>query len=451
MLATISSGLVALTSAAVCLPQGASEKIPRTITLDQAIQIALERNISVVTAQNTLHAQQSAVTAAYGSLLPSLSTGGNWQRAQRETETTFIPGVGNIPLRQSATTNSFNTSVSSSVVLFNGFANTSNVRRATANAVSAEHSLERARQSVVFQVASLYLNLLRNEQLLKVSEDNLKRSQRQLEQIREAHRVGSRSLADVYRQEVQVGNDELALIQAQNNFDKARADLIFALGLNVTDDYEFRDPSIKPEVDTAEFKVVNEKYRDYRALVREALGTRSDYLSAIEDVRAASSAVAVARGSYFPTITGFVSYGLNSSELSRLRDNRNLLWGLSISFPLFNGWQTTNQIQQAKIGLRNAEEQLSQTERQIQVDIKKSLLDLEAAQKQVHVTMESVISAAEDRRIAEEKYNLGAGTLLDLLIATANYTLALSNKVNAAYNYFLIKKQLEYNLGKIQY
>jgi len=443
--------MVVLCSASFCFSQTPRYQASRTITLDQAIQIALERNISVVTAQNALQAQQSAVTAAYGSLLPSVSTSGSWQRAQRETQTSYIPGFGNLPIPQSTTTNSFNTSLSSSVVLFNGFANAGNVKRATANAVSAEHSLDRTRQGVVYQIQSLYLNLLRNEQLLKVSQDNLKRSQRQLEQIQEANRVGSRSLADVYRQQVQVANDELALIQAQNNYDKAKADLIFALGLNVTDEYEFRDPSIKSEADTTEFKAVLDRYQDYRSLVSEALTARPDYLSAIENVNAASSAVTVARGAHFPSISAFVSYGLNSSEIDKLRDNRNLLWGLNISFPLFNGWQTTNQVQQAKINLRNAEEQLSQAERQVQVDIKKSLLDLEAAQKQVQVTMESVISATEDRRIAEEKYNLGAGTLLDLLTANANYTLALSNKVNAAYNYFLIKKQVEYNLGKIAY
>jgi len=431
--------------------QSTAQKTPKLVTLDQAVQIALERNISVLTAQYSLEGQQSAVTAAYGNLLPTLSANGNWQRTQSDRQSTFIQGIGNLPFRQVATTNSFNTSIGSNLLLFNGFANTANVQRATSNAVGAEQTLNRARQGVVFQVQTLYSNLLRNEELTKVNEDNLKRDRRQLEQIEESNRVGSKSLADVYRQQVQVGNDELALIQAQNTYDKARADLIFELGLNVTDEYDFHDPTIKPDVDTTEFKAVNGQYRDYRSLVNEALGVRPDYLSAIENVNAANSSVTVAIGGHFPSIAAFVSYGLNSTELGRLSDNRSFLWGLNVSFPLFNGWQTTNQVQQAKVNLKTAEQQLSQAERQVQVDIMKSLLDLEAAEKQVYVTVNSVISATEDRRIAEEKYNLGAGTILDLLTAEANYTLALSNKVNAAYNYFLVKKQLEYNIGRIRY
>jgi outer membrane protein len=435
---------------AVSFSQGPTERTPKPITLDGAVQIALERNINVLTAQYALEGQQSAVTAAYGNLLPTLSANGNWQRTQAQTQTTFSQGL-ELPIPQTSTTNSFRTSISSNLLLFDGFASTAGVNRATSTAVSAEQTVNRSRQSVVFQVQTLYSNLLRDEELLKVNEDNLKRDRRQLEQIVESNRVGSKSIADVYRQQVQVGNDELALIQAQNTYDKARADLVFALGLSVTDAYDFHDPSIKPDIDTTEFKAVNEQYRDYRSLVNEALGVRPDYLSAAENVNAANSAVTVAIGGHFPTISAFASYGFNSPKISNLSDNRSLIWGLNLSFPLFNGWQTTNQVQQAKVTLKTAEQELSQAERQVQVDIAKSLLDLEAAEKQVYVTINSVISATEDRRIAEEKYSLGAGTILDLLTAEANYTLALSNKVNAAYNYFLVKKQLEYNIGRIRY
>lgn len=85
----------------------------------------------------------------------------------------------------------------------------------------------------------------------------------------------------------------------------------------------------------------------------------------------------------------------------------------------------------------------------MRVDLRKALLDLEAAEKQVTVTQTSVVSAEMDRKIAEEKYSLGAGTLLDLLVANANYTNALSNKVNAVTSYLLAKKQVEYAVGTI--
>jgi len=101
--------------------------------------------------------------------------------------------------------------------------------------------------------------------------------------------------------------------------------------------------------------------------------------------------------------------------------------------------------------MKSAHETLDQSHRQIQVDLKKGLLDLEATEKRVEVSQKSVQSAQEDRRIAEERYNLGAGTLLDLLTANAQSTTAISNKVNAVYDYILAKRQMEYYLGTLSH
>lgn len=420
----------------------------RAITLDQAVSIALERNIGIIQAENALEVQESNRLTAYGDLLPSLSFSGGWTR-QQSTGTVFFQGV---PIPGVTTLyNSFSGGISANMTIFNGFANTANLNRAQSNVEAASNSLYRTRQQKIYEATQLYLNVLRTKELLKVSEENLKRSKKQLERIQESSRVGALALADVYRQQVQVGNDELALIQAQNNYDKAQADLVFFLALDVVENYEFSDPTISPEVDTTEFREMERQYGNFYALVNEALKVRPDYLSAVNAYNGAGSAVAVARAGHLPTVSAFASYGYNSDTLARLTDNKSIRWGLQVSLPLFSGFQIDNQWQQARINERNAYEQMKQAERQVQVDIRKALLDYEAAKKQIDVTVKSVVSAEQDRRIAEEKYNLGAGTLLDLLVANANYVSALSNKVNAVYNYKLMKKQLEFAAGTLTY
>lgn len=421
----------------------------KVLTLSECIKIALDNNTTIKQAEYTAQSQSASVTQAYGVFLPNLNLSGNWNRTRRESDLTFIPGLGTVPFRTSQTLNSFSTTASTSILLFNGFANFASLSRAKSNYLSADYNYKRARQSVIFQTYQLYLNVLRNKQLLKVAQDNLKRSQRQLERILEANRVGSVSLADVYRQEVQVGNDELALIRAQADYDKAKADLLVYLGLIPSDEYEFDDPSISMEIDTTEFSAIREQVKSLDFMISKAIDTRPDYKSAIASLNSAKSGVTVAMSGYMPTISASASYNLSSNELSTLMKNRSMGWGISISFPIFDRLQLQTQVQQAKINVKNAEVQVEQAKRQITADVKKASLDLESAMKQIEVAERQVRSAELDLKTAEEKYNIGAGTLLDLLVATANYTSAVSARVNAIYSYIIAKVQLQYALGEL--
>lgn len=420
----------------------------KTLTLSECIKIALENNTTIKQAEYSTQIQSASVMQAYGVFLPNLNLSGNWNRTQRESDLTYIPGLGTVPFRTSQTLNSFSTTASTNILLFNGFANFASLNRAKSNYLSSDYNFKRAKQSAIFQVYQLYLNVLRNKQLLKVAEDNLKRSQRQLERIIEANRVGSVSLADVYKQEVQVGNDELNLIRAQANYDKAKADLLIYLGLVPSDEYEFEDPSIKMEIDTTEFEGFRKQVKNLDSLILKAIDLRPDYKSAIASLNSAKSGVTVAMSGYMPTISAFGNFNLNSNEFSTLTKNRSISWGISISFPIFDRLQLQTQVQQAKLNVKNAEVQVEQARRQITADVKKAILDLESAMKQLEVAERQVKSAELDLKTAEEKYNIGAGTLLDLLIATANYTSAVSSRVNAIYDYIIAKIQLQYALGE---
>ncbi len=445
-----------------CLVLGLSlvsaQQAPRNITLDAAIQIALERNLLVIQQQNTFDAQQSRVTAAYGGLLPSIGANGSWNRSQINKFGPLI--INNNPVilngqvvmqNFSSTSNYFQAGIGANMTIFDGFANTSTVSQATSNAVAAEQDLYRTKQNTVYQAEAYYLTVLRNDALMKTAEDNLKRDQRQLDQITEMNKLGAKAIADVYRQRVQVGNDELNLIQAKNNLEKSKADLVLFLGLSISDEFDFSDPMIKPDIDTTEFAAINTQYSDFASMTQQALTTRPDYQSAVEALSAAGSSITMARSGYFPTVTASLNYGLSSQEINTMKDNKSLGWGVGIQIPLFNGFQRESQMQQAQAGYRTAEVALAQTERSVQVDVKKALLDLDAAQKAVTVSQENVLSADEDRKIQEEKYRLGASTLLDLLTANANYTTALSNKINAVYNYILAKKNVEVAIGTVKY
>jgi outer membrane protein len=415
---------------------------PTILTLDQAIKLALENNLSVIKAQNNVDAAQSSVLAAYGSYLPTLSASGSWDRTKSDAAATALqPAVSSIG-------NSFRAGVSLGYTIFDGFRREASFNRTTASATATEQTAVRMRQSIRFQTESEFLNILRLEQLVKVSEENLKRDQRQLERITESNRVGALSLADVYRQQSQVATDELNVINAQNNYNKAKADLIALIGLDMSTEYQFADDGLSIMIDPSELKASAEKYKNFEDLVQRATTARPDYLAARESFNASESGVTSARSGYFPRISASAGYGLSNSELSKLSDNKSLSWGVGISWSIFDAFQTNEALQTAIVTKKNSETSLKQAEREIGVEIKKTLLDLEAARKQVEVSQKGLRSATEDRKIAEERYNLGAGTLLDLLTANANFVNAEANTINSSFSYNIAKRNMEYVIGE---
>ena len=425
------------------------------LTLDQATKVALDHNLSVVQADANIGSAQAAVTAAYGGYLPSLFASGTWNRyaTDKASSTNTSIGGGTFVLPPSKSTiNQFGTGISANLTLFDGFNRQGLVGSATARSVSAEQTASRTRQSIVYQTQSAYLNILRNDQLVKVADENLKRDNKQLERITESARVGASAQADVYRQQSIVAADEFALIQAQATYDKSKADLVDLVGLDVGTEYTFNDPSISLDITRSQLDSTASLYKDFRALQQRSLAARPDYRSAAEGLNAASSGVTSAKSTYFPSVNASAGYSLGTADaLSNLSDSKTINWGLRISWTLFDGFSTNANVQSAIANRRIAEITLTQTERDIYAQLKKALLDFEAARKQYEVSQEGVKSATEDRKIAEEKYNLGAGTLLDLLTANAGLVQAQVNLVNSVYNYITATRNVDYTIGERVY
>ena len=451
MLKVIRILALVLVAASPALSQSDQQSVP--ITLSDAVQLGLQQNLSVLQAENSINAAKSTVLAAYGDYLPSVSFSGGWSRQQtdRAASTQIIGGQPfNLPASFSVD-NSFSTSLSVGYTLFDGFSREATLGRATSYRDATIEQANRTKQSIVYLVESSYLNILRTEQLVRVSEENLKRDQRQLDRIVESNKLGALSVADVYRQQSQVASDEVGLITAQNNFDKAKADLASLIGLDMSKEYEFVDRSIMTDLSKEELDATMQKYSNYEGLWKRALAARPDYLSAKDSYNAASSGVVSARRGYFPSIVAYGRYSMANESFKTLSENKTTSWGLSLSWTIFDGFLTNQQIQTAVASERNAELSMAQTERNIAVDVKKALLDLEAARKQYDAAQKGLVSATQDRKTAEERYNVGSGTLLDLLVANAGYVNAEANTINASYNFIISRRNVEYSLGERSY
>ncbi|MEE9449360.1 MAG: TolC family protein, partial [Ignavibacteriaceae bacterium] len=271
-----------------------------------------------------------------------------------------------------------------------------------------------------------------------------------LETIRERNRLGAATLADVYQQEVATGNAELEIIKTNNRMESAENDLLYYLGLDVLEDYEFSDVLTEEEL-----KILNtdfiEDFEYITALVNQALKQRKDYKSAELNLESSMDGITIAQSEHWPLLSAGGSVNWLGSKISELDNSRRFSVGLSLNVPIFSGWSVSNKVQIAEVRAKNSKIELSDLERNIKRELRSTFLDLQAALKGLNVSENNVAAAGENLKIEEEKYSLGSGKLLDVLIANSQYTTALTDLINAQFAYIVLSEQLKYNLGVLDF
>jgi outer membrane protein len=423
------------------------------LTLEEAISVALHNNSTFLKSSAQIDGYESGVQEAYGNFLPTLGVGASWDWSRSDVEgvgTIIINGVPIPRIGTTTTSRSYRGFVYSDWTLFDGLANISALSKSQNDLESAEFTLERVKQDIVFQTMSLYYSIMYNQRLLEVKQDNLKWNEKNLETIKERNRLGAATLADVYQQEVAKGNAELELIRTENDLQTAKKDLLFYLGIDVLQDFEFSDSLSSAEREILE-STLQQSYRDISELVDNALNERLDYKSAVLNYESSRDGVNIAEGGHWPSLTASGSYSLYTDNLSNIDQSNTLGLGLNLNFPLFLGWSVNNRVQLAEVQAKVTEIELNDLERDIKRQIKTNFLDLQAAQKALVVSEKNIAAARENLKIEEEKYALGSGKLLDVLIVNSRYTDALTSLLNSQFAYIVLSQQLKYYLGVLDY
>lgn len=424
----------------------------RELKLDEAIRIALQKNSGLITNENELSRSNANLTAAYGRFLPSLNASGsfNWERTEADNVTIVVGGIPFPGQTYKSESRSFGVGANSNLVLFDGLSNFANLSRSKNNVEAVKLSIEQKKQEVVFQTINLYYTIVEADQLLKVREEDVKQQQKNLETIEERNRLGSVTKADVYQQQVQLGNAELQVIQQKNTLETAKSNLLFYLGLDVLENYTYSDALTKREKEILRTDI-NTDYDRLTSLVSDALNNRKDFLAQKLNLESYNDNITIAKSGHLPRLSGNINYSSFSNQVSTIFDSRNYSAGLTLSIPIFSGFSVSNAVQSAQVDAMNYELQVRDSERLIKQEIQKSFLNLEAAKKGLAVTEKNVSAAEENLKIEQEKYNLGSGKLLDVLIANTTYQNAKTNFINAQFSYIRLSDELKYNLGVLDY
>lgn len=423
------------------------------LTLEKAIGIALHKNSQLLISTSQIEGYESSVQAAYGNFLPSLGLNAGWDWSRSDVKGVGTVVINGIPVPRVSTTSTsrnYRGSVYTDWTLFDGLANFAQLSKTENELQSAQYSLERVKQDIVFQTMSLYYDVVYAEQLLRVKKADLKWNEKNLETIKERNRLGAATLADVYQQEVAKGNAELELIKTENQLEISKKDLLFYLGEDILQEFVFSDTLTSVETEILNSDLLND-YENITELVTQALNKRFDYQSAVLNFESSKEGVTIAESGHWPSLTANGNYSLYTDNLSTIDQSKTLGFGLSLNIPLFSGWSVTNRVQLAEVQSKISEVEKSDLERDIKRQIKTTFLNLQAAQKGLGVSEKNIAAARENLKIEEEKYSLGSGKLLDVLIVNSRYTDALTSLLNAQFAYIVLSQQMRYYLGILDY
>ena len=444
-LLSVSVALVALL--AVTLQAQAQEA--QTITFNDAVRIALEQNYALERSANNVELQSINVSRQRAAFLPSLnlsSTGRqSYGRTFSQEDLDFV----------NETTESFSISTGTNVNLFNGFGDVASLQQARLQRDASDLNYERQRQSVVFTVMTNYLDLIDRGEQVRIQEENLEAQRQLLTQIEEFVRVGTRPMSDLFQQQAAVANTELQLLQAERMVQLAEVSLIQTLQLDPFGQYRFAVPEAEDDL------LVPVEY-SIEQMLNSAFENRYDLQAQRYSIEAAEEGIQVARSSYWPSIGFSAGYGTgwNSRFIDRATGEQITFFdqfdqqrggsiSLSLSFPIFDRFTTRNSVQQSRVQYENARLDLDNLQQDIALQVRQAYLDYLTDEKRLDVT-EAQLRAAEQALEAEqERYNVGASTLVELTQARANYVEAQSARANAKYSFLFRKRLIEYYVGQL--
>jgi len=425
------------------IAQPSITKAQQTITFQEAVRIALDQNTQLRQSANQVRISEINVQSARAAFLPNFNlssgTGTNFGLS-------FDTNVGE--LRTTRNTR-FNVNAFSSVNIFDGFQSQASLRQSRLAVESDDLRLNRQRQFVVFQVASQFLAYISAAEQIKVQQENLIAATQLLSQIEEFVRVGTRPVSDLYQQQANVEQAELAILQTEQLVQISEANLLQILRLDPLGSYEFIVP------DLTEDAFIPEDL-DLTDLFMRAQQQRGDLRAQEVAVDAAAQGLRLARSSSLPQLSFSAGAGSSFNSgieqvgfIDQLDRNFSQSVSLSLNLPVFNRLRTRTQVQRAQVSYDNAKLNVEAIEQQIGVEIRQAYLDYLTAEKQLDVSRRQLEFREQALEAARERYNVGAATLVELTQAQSDFVQASQDEVTAKYTIFVRKRLIRYYTGEL--
>ncbi|HMJ68656.1 MAG TPA: TolC family protein [Cyclobacteriaceae bacterium] len=462
---------------------GFAQETPKPLSLPECVDIALKNNLRVRRSIYNVETYEVNLFQAKMNFLPSL----NVSTAQNFNFGRSLNPVTNSFEAQRA--NSMNGQLTSSWLLFNGLRITNTFRQSKLDVAAADEDLQKAKNDVIINVVTLYINVIFNKELLANTQYQLSSSLQQLERITKQVNAGSLPKSNQLTQEAQVATNEVNLINQENALNLSLLQLKQAMQVPASEALDVIVPELALE------NLVLEQSPDQ--LYMQSLKTMPEVKSAMLKVQSAQLALKAAKGSLYPrlslnaaAVSNYSSLNTNvpvftgtpqanptgtpiafaylegvgsapvyqftreldhydpNGHLTQLNKNLSEQVGFQLQIPIFNQWSTRATVQRAAIQSELARITEVEVQNTLRQTIESAYNDAYAASKTYAANLKQVNAREEAYRMVLQRFEFGSANFVEKQIAENDLFQSRSDLTRAKYNFIFRKKILDFYQGK---
>lgn len=415
---------------------------PKSWTLQECIDYALEHNLTVKQSENSAAEKEIALNTAENSRLPGLAASGG-------ENLSFGRGLTADNTYANTNTTSTSFSLGGSIPVFQGFEIKNNIKLSKLDLAASMSDLEKAKDDIRVAVAQAYVQILYSKEILSVAEGQVEIDKQQLERIEAMKSNGRASAAQVAAQQATLAQSRLSETQAANNLRIALLDLTQLLELQSPEGFDVVVPSesaLQPGLLMNPEDIFMQAEQIKPAVQSEKI--RLDY---------AAQNIERAKGAFLPTLSLNGGIGTNFYTSSgydhqsfgdQVKNNFSQYVALSLNIPIFSKFATRNSVRSAQLAYNNQQLQLENVRKSLYKEIQQAYYNAVTSQEKARSSQEAASSAKQAFELEKEKYENGKSGITEYNESKNRWMEAESNLLQARYESLYQEKLLDFYRGE---
>ena len=414
-------------------------------TLRQCADYAIEHHINIKQKQNHREQRALQLSTARNSRLPDLN-------ASASESFSFGRGLTLDNTYTNRSTSSTGFSLGTTIPLFTGFQIPNQIKYNQLNLEAATQDLEKAKNDIRMQVAQAYVQILYNMEIVDVSLRQIAIDSQQVVRLEAFVKNGKASQAQLSQQKAQLAQTRLVATQADNTLKLSVLALTQLLELPSPEGFSIVRPSSSEAPELLKINVTSPD-----AIFQEALLIKPEIQAEQLRLQASERQIAIARAALYPSLR--LNAGLQTNYYktngmaadpfaTQIKNNFSQYIGLNLQVPIFNRFQTRNNIRSARLDRENQLLQLDQMKKTLYKEIQQVYYNAVAAESKYKSSMAAVSSGQDAFQLTQAKYESGKATITEFNESKNNYLKAESDLVQARYELLYQIALLEFYRGQ---